>query len=159
MTDEIEDLKKRLQDARERFERLPLDGPGRLGPPDPATGEQWSRANVLGHMGEILPFWTGQIREVISGATRLGRDSADTQARRRAIDEAQKAGEDRLRRQVEDGLDGVFRLLSEVTLAQLDLEADHVRATETRTKRVGELLDQLLVHHFDVHVRQLQELD
>ena len=158
MTDEIEGLQKRLEDAREQFERLQSDGPGTLGPPDPATGEQWNRANVLGHMAEILPFWTGQIRGVIGGATRLGRDPADTAARRRAIDEGQKAEEAALRAEIEHGLDGVFTLLSEVTPAQLDLEAEHVRATETRTRRVGELVDQLLVHHFEVHVHQLQEL-
>jgi hypothetical protein len=55
MTEITDGLKKRLLDAKAEFDRIPVSGPGRLGPPDPATGEQWNRANVLGHMAEILP--------------------------------------------------------------------------------------------------------
>ena len=158
MTETIDGLKKRLLVAKAEFDRIPLSGVGPLGPPDPATGEQWNRANVLGHMAEILPFWTSQIHAVVAGASSIGRGAIGTKARRGAIDDGPERSEEELRAEIDRGVTGVLDLFDGLSAADLDREADHVRATETRRKRVSELLEQLLVNHFEAHVRQLREL-
>lgn len=158
MTEATDGLRRRLLDAKAELDRIPVSGPGRLGPPDPATGEQWNRTNVLGHMAEILPFWTDQIKAVVAGAPRIRRDSSGSRARRQAIDLGADKGEEKLRDEIDHGVQGVLDLLGALSPADLAIEADHVRATETRRKNVAELFEQLIVNHFESHVRQLQEL-
>ncbi|MGH7861547.1 MAG: hypothetical protein ACREOS_04835, partial [Candidatus Dormibacteraceae bacterium] len=70
---EIEALRDRVVAARDEFRQIPGSGPHRLGPPDPATGERWSAGNVLGHMANILPFWSGQISAALEGTAWIGR--------------------------------------------------------------------------------------
>src|SRR5262249_59908 len=37
--------------------------------PDPGTGEQWEGGQVWAHLVEILPYWMGQVRALVAGAS------------------------------------------------------------------------------------------
>ena len=82
----VEEYRRRLVAAREQLRAVPQIGPGSPGPADPETGEQWDRANVLGHVAEMLPYWTAQGRTVLAGADSFGRDEPGSWARREGID-------------------------------------------------------------------------
>src|SRR5262245_65312380 len=94
--DEIEGLRKRVEAVRREYAALPRDGWGEPGPLDESTGERWDRGNVLGHVAEMLPFWTGQARAVLAGAETMGRDEIGAAQRRMGIDAGREAGEDGL---------------------------------------------------------------
>lgn len=155
---EVDSLRERLLAARAEFRQIPVSDPERLGEPDPATGERWNRGNVLGHMSNILPFWSGQISAALEGATWIGRGEGGYERRRQAIDSGREVPEEVLRSDVEKGLDQVLELLDRIRPEDLDLEFEHRRATETKRKSVRVLLDELLVKHFEDHVRQLSEI-
>jgi hypothetical protein len=56
----------RLNAARDRLaahaSRPATDG---LTDPDPQSGERWTEAQVWGHLTEILPYWSRQVRSVL----------------------------------------------------------------------------------------------
>jgi uncharacterized damage-inducible protein DinB len=152
-------LRARLQAARERLARLPITSPRHVGPEDPSTGESWHRGNVLGHVSEMLPYWTDQIRRAKAGSGRIGRDEEGTAQRRQGIDHGDAAGEAELKRAVDRGIAAALKLLDK--LSPQDLErtvAFHNREGE-REARIGELVQTLVVSHVEGHIAQLAALD
>jgi maleate isomerase len=154
----VASLRRRLLAARDELHTISVSPPDRFGPPDPDTGERWNRGNVLGHMAEILPFWSAQIMAAAKGATSIGRTAEGNQRRRSAIDSGPERDEDSLMADIDAAVAEVLAQLDRLSPAELDIRVDHVRANETKVKSLRELLDQLLVHHFEVHVEQLREL-
>jgi hypothetical protein len=152
-------LRARLVAARERLARLPISSPRHAGPPDPSTGESWHRGNVLGHVSEMLPFWTDQIRRATAGAGRMGRDEAGAAKRREGIDHGDAAGELELKRSVDKGLGGALKLLEKLTPADLERRVVFHNREGEREARVGELLQILVVGHVEEHVEQLAALE
>lgn len=57
---EIERYRERVEASLRDLAALQPAGWHDLGPPDPETGERWDGRNVLGHMAEMLPYWTGR---------------------------------------------------------------------------------------------------
>lgn len=155
---DVATLRERVEVATAEFDKLDLLSPGHLGPPDPTTGEQWGPGNVLGHMSEILPFWTGEIRRALGGAEWIGRGDDGYDVRRRAIDVGPGRDRDELRVAVLDGIDGVRSLLADLCDEDLDRPIEHRRAVGIEQKTIGDAVDDVLVRHLESHVRQLSEV-
>jgi hypothetical protein len=155
---ELETYRRRTREAAEALNALPLLGPGQPGPPDEKTGERWDRANVLGHVAEMLPFWTSQMRGVIGGGTEVGRGEAGQMRRRDGIESGRLAGEEELRQRVGAGVEGLLLLLDEMREEDLDRRARFLTQGSEREVDLRELLDTLLVGHLEEHVRQLRSL-
>src|SRR5215470_1562181 len=117
---EIEQYRERTEAALRHLGTLPRVGWGEPGLPDETTGERWDRGNVLGHMAEMLPFWTRQVRAALSGATSLGRDDAGYAQRRQAIATGRDLGEDELLARINAGLTGLLALLADIKEEELD---------------------------------------
>ncbi len=156
--EQIAELRRRLLAARDDFRAIPSGGENRLGAPNPATGEAWSRGHVLGHMADILIFWSGQLRLALEGQSWIGRGDAGYENRRAAIMEGVSGDEAALRERIEKGVDQVLVLLDSVRPEDLGRTVEHRRSVETRVKTIGHLLDEVLVGHFEAHVKQLAEL-
>jgi hypothetical protein len=58
------DFLERLDAVEARLTELAVSMEG-LTTPDAATGEQWEDGQVWGHLNESVPFWIGQISNVI----------------------------------------------------------------------------------------------
>jgi hypothetical protein len=158
--DRVEAYRRRLAAARVGLRTVPVVGPGEPGPADPETGERWDRANVLGHVAEMLPYWTAQARSVLAGADAFGRDAPGSRARREGIDGGAARGEEALRENIEAGAEGVRELLDDLRDGDLDRPATfHGTGREgTREVTMEHLVGDLLVGHLEAHVRQLTEL-
>jgi hypothetical protein len=139
--------------ARDRLRTLP-PAPAVPGPVDPETGEAWDRLNVLGHLAEVLPFWTAQLRGALRGE-KFGRDEAGRQRRREGIDAGAKRTEAALRLQIDRGCGRLLGLLERLEDADLGRPLETVRG-ERQTVR--EAMEQVLVGHLEEHVEQLRSL-
>lgn len=151
-------MRRRVMEARARLQALPEAGAGVLGPPDPATGERWDRGNVLGHMANILPFWTGQVEGVLTGGTWVGRGKTGYVQRKEAIEAGRHRRESELRAEIERGIAGLLALLERIEPDDLARTVEHRRAAEARIKTLEQVLDDTLVRHLEAHVRQLEEV-
>jgi hypothetical protein len=156
--DRVQEYRRRLVTAREQLRAVPQIGPGAPGPADPQTGERWDRANVLGHVAEMLPYWTGQGRAVLAGAGSFGRDEPGARARRDGIDGGAAQTEEVLRGRIDAGAEAVLELLDELGDGDLDRRATYHGSEGTREVTLEHLVDDLLVGHLEAHVRQLTEL-
>lgn len=152
-------LRERLEAARERLARIPISRPRHAGPADPSTGESWHRGNVLGHLSEMLPYWTDQIRRAKAGSGKMGRDEEGATQRRQGIDQGDAAGEAELKRTIDRGIAGAAKLLEKLTPEDLERTVDFHNREGNRRARVGELVQMLIVGHLEEHVKQLTELE
>jgi hypothetical protein len=114
---------------------------------------------VLGHLAEMLPFWTAQVRAVLAGATALGRDDEGWARRRQGIDGGRDAGVEELLRRVDEGLSGLLGLLADLRDEDLG-RAVVIRDAGGRPREVTlrTALDERLVGHVEAHLRQLGQL-
>jgi DinB superfamily len=156
---EIEGLRQRVEVVRREYAALPRDGWGEPGPADERTGERWDRGNVLGHVAEMLPFWTAQIRAVIGGAGEMGRDAVGMAQRRMGIDSGREAGEDGLLTRIDEGMAGLQGLLADVRDADLDRPLRFRSPDAERDRDLRWTLEHMLVGHLEEHLGQLRSLD
>lgn len=155
---QLEQFRLRARVARDRLRRIPETGPGELGAPDPATGERWNRGNVLGHVAEMLHFWTDQSRAVLAGGNAIGRGEPGYEQRKDGIARGTRLSEDQLRAQVETGLDELDTLLSALVVEDLERPVVYRRRDGDEQMTLGAAMDQLLVRHFEEHLDQLESL-
>lgn len=156
---DLESYRRRAREAGAALAALPLVGRGDLGPPDEKTGERWDRSNVFGHVAEMLPYWTVQVREVMGGATQIGRDEAGSLRRREGIDSGPAEPEEELRRDIERGVGGLETLLDEMREEDLERTALYVAQSGNREVQLREVLDMLLIGHLEAHIDQLKQLE
>jgi hypothetical protein len=156
---EIEGLQRRVQAARREYAALPREGWGEPGPPDDQTGERWDRGNVLGHVAEMLPFWTVQVREVLDGGGRMGRDQVGIAQRRMGIDSGREVGEDSLLHRVDEGMAGLVALLAGMQDADLDRPLRFGSAGAERDVDLRYAVEHMLIGHLEEHLVQLRTLD
>jgi hypothetical protein len=155
---ELDGYRSRVEAAREAWASMPRLGPGRLGPPDPDTGERWDRGHVMAHVAEMLPFWTEQIRAVVAGAPAIGRGDEGNARRREGIDGGHDQGEDELLRRIDGGLTGLSTFLGQLNETDLDRRARFLSEDGDREVEVRYALDRVLIGHVEGHLRQLQDL-
>jgi hypothetical protein len=151
-------LRTRLQAAREHLARLPVANDRHAGPTDPSTGEGWHRGNVLGHVNEMLPFWTEQIRQAGEGSGKVGRDQEGATHRRQGIDQGNAQTEGELRLSVDGGIEGVLELIEALSPDDLERAVTYHSRDGDRDARLGELLQLLIVVHLEDHLAQLASL-
>jgi hypothetical protein len=156
---EIDGMRERVEAARGEYARLPRDGWGEPGPVDEQTGERWDRGNVLGHVAEMLPFWTVQIRTVLAGGDEMGRDAVGMAQRRMGIDSGREAGEDGLLTRIDEGIAGLQALLADVRDDDLDRPLRFNSHSGERETDVRYALEYMLVRHLEEHLGQLRALD
>ena len=152
-------MRARLVSARARLDSLPIASRLAAGPTDPTTGESWHRGNVLGHMSEMIDYWTVQLRDAAAGSKEVGRDEDGYLKRRQGIDRGNAATEADLKLAVDNGIGSIIELLDTLSLADLDREVLYHRRDGDENQRVGDLLEILLVRHVEEHVDQLASLD
>jgi DinB family protein len=155
---ELQSYSHRLRAAREAIAATPLLGPGEPGAPDESTGERWDRSNVLGHLAEMLPYWTSQMRAVIGGSGEVGRGEAGYARRRQGIDSGHVQTEEALRSEIDAGIEGLAGLLAEMREGDLDRPVLYKTRDGERTIELREVVETVLVGHLEEHLRQLQEL-
>lgn len=155
---DLEGFRARVASAREALAAAPFAGAGQPGPADEKTGESWDRTNVLGHLAEMLPYWTSQVRAVIGGAREMGRGEAGYAHRRAGIDSGRTTGEAELRARIDAGLEGLLLLLGEMGEEDLDRQVGYRSRDGERRVDLRFVLEDLLVGHTEAHLRQLQEL-
>jgi hypothetical protein len=157
-TGELAHYRQRVEAARIEVAELPRLGWGEPGPPDEETGERWDRANVLGHMGEMLPFWTDHVRGVLGGATSIGRGDEGLVRRRQGIDGGHNHDEEELLAHVDAGLAGLLTLLDEMHEEDLDRRLLYRSSAGDREVDLRFPIEDLLIAHVEEHFRQLKEL-
>src|ERR1700682_3367014 len=151
-------MRARLVAARANLYGLPIAVRLDAGPTHPTTGESWHRGNVLGHMSEMIDYWTQQLGSAAAGSKEVGRDEEGYVSRRRGIDRGNAATEASLKGAVDQGIGGVIALLDSLSPADLAREVVYHSHAGDRDARVGELLEILLVRHVEDHVAQLASL-
>jgi hypothetical protein len=162
MSDEIDAYRRRLEAARRELaaraggEPAPAAQPNGNGRAD----DDWDRGHVLGHVAELLPFWTAQVRTVVEdGRTEIGRGEIGWVQRREGIESGHRVGPEELLRRIDAGIDGVLALLDGLRPEDLDRRVTfHTARTGPRAMDLRAAIDELLVGHVEAHVRQLQEL-
>jgi hypothetical protein len=154
----LQALRERVAAARADLARTPFSDARGSGPIDPATGEAWHRGNVLGHMSEMLDYWTRQIQQTTEGATKMGRDEQGAASRREGIDQESALSEVELRKAIDGKIGSVLVLLAAMTPEDLERTVDFHNREGNRQARVGELLQTLVVAHLEDHIHQLSGL-
>jgi hypothetical protein len=149
----VADLRRRLESARCELDRIPRSESHEHGPPDPTTGESWDRYNCLGHVAEMVAFWSAAIPRALAGEV-LGRPPDDN-SRREGIESGPLLGEGALRERISSACDQLEALLG--GFADEDL-ARPIETVSAGTITLGQALEQFLVGHFEAHVKQLAEL-
>ncbi|MEA2655793.1 MAG: hypothetical protein QOI23_1158 [Chloroflexota bacterium] len=155
----LQALRERVAAARADLARAAVREDRGAGPVDPATGESWHRGNVLGHMSEMLDYWTGQIRSATEGSGTMGRDEQGAALRRQGIDGGNAASEVELRKAIDQKIGRVLVLLAALSPDDLERTVDFHDRAGNRQARVGELLQNLVVGHLEEHIHQLAGLD
>jgi DinB superfamily len=155
---DLQALRERVAATRADLTRLPVEVDRGAGPVDPATGEAWHRGNVLGHMSEMLDYWTAQIQSAIEGSATMGRDEQGAALRRQGIDHGNAASEVELRRAIDEKIGRVLVLLAAMSPDDLERTVDFHNREGNRQARVGELLQNLVVGHLEEHIGQLSGL-
>jgi hypothetical protein len=156
---EIDGLRERAEAARREYAALPREGWGDPGPADGRTGERWDRGNVLGHVAEMLPFWTVQVRAVLDGGGEMGRDAVGMAQRRMGIDSGREAGEDGLLTRIDDGMGGLLALLADIRDADLERPLQFRSPDAERERDLRWTLEHMLVGHLEEHLVQLRAVD
>jgi uncharacterized damage-inducible protein DinB len=114
----------------------------------------WSGLEILGHVAEFIPYWTGQILQIVTDPTQeWGRTHADT-ARIEAVNRASSRTVADLSDDIRARVQTSSATLREMTDAQLAVEAPS-RNPRWGVKPASFIADELLVGHVEKHARQL----
>jgi hypothetical protein len=124
--------------------------------PDPETGEQWDRGQVLAHVAEVLPYWTQQVDLVIERGGEgvpFGRVKSDPD-RVAAIERFRGEDTAELLARMDQGLQEVLALLGRLDDQALGLTGSHQRLGKMT---VAAIIDRFIVDHLEEHADQLSE--
>jgi DinB superfamily len=156
MTSSFEDRKGRLVAAAERIRRIvPVVPDEARTSPDPETGEQWDRGQLLAHVAELLPYWTREAELVVErgGGVPFGRVKTDP-GRIAAIERDRNQDPALLLRRMDQGVQQVLALLGRLDDEALARTGTHERLGEMT---VAGIIDRFLVEHLEEHADQLEE--
>jgi DinB family protein len=154
------DVLARLAVAEGRLAALADDPPPGLTDPDPATGEQWDAGQAWAHVAEFVPYWQGEMEDVVAGSARgeepvpFGRTSADpgrVGAIEKGRNEPPSAQMTRLARALAH-LRSYLVGLSETAWSARGLHARRGEMT------VSQIVDRFVVAHLEEHADQLEKL-
>ncbi|MBI2760395.1 MAG: DinB family protein [Chloroflexi bacterium] len=116
-------------------------------------GDQWSAAEVCGHVAEMLPFWAAQAREIAADpGRRVGREEDDP---RRVGGVRQGASLDR--HQTVEHLRAAAAEASAIIRALPDAAWTTEAVSESLGRTTVErMVDALLIQHLEDHVQQVE---
>ena len=149
----IDDLKGRVLAARDRLRLLPAAQLA-VGPVNPETGEAWDRLHILGHVAQMLPFWTRQVRQAVRGAP-IGRDDGERLQRQAAVDSSHTRKESALRKSIDVSCGRLVSQLDRFADADLGRPLQRAQGGEIT---LAEALETFLVGHLEEHLEQLGSL-
>ncbi len=115
---------------------------------------EWAPVEVLAHVGEMLPFWLGELERVVAGApgpTPYGRTSGD-QIRGLSVARDASLPIRELYARIDASIDRYRARLPELTDAEVAAIGLHPSRGE---QRIEDLLETVVVGHLEEHVRQL----
>ncbi len=143
------------QRLTERGARWPGDG---LTPPDAATGEQWDAGQVWAHLIEIVPYWHGEVLELLVDPEPqpkpFGRIKSDP-GRIAAVEEARHEDIQILLLLTLDAISGVRQFLATFPASAWELRGLHAGQGEMTMERI---VDFFIVGHLEEHADQLDIL-
>jgi DinB superfamily len=148
---------RRLQAAAGRIRASAVLVPDdALTDPDPDSGEQWDRGQVLAHVCEMLPYWAQQAELVAAGRqAEFGRTKGDPD-RIAAIERDRREDPQRLLGRVDEGVAVVLALLDRLDDQALARTGRHQTLGEMT---VAEIVDRFAVAHLEEHADQLDPPD
>jgi len=160
MTEIANDLLGRIDAVEERLKEFAVTDPAPAGmtQPDAPSGERWEWGQVWAHLGEFVPFWTAQVRGILTSDAEppvtFGRTKGD-QGRVEAIERDRRIEP----RELMARLAGHLAALRQLTRALGDddwaIVAKHPTLGEMS---MTEIFEEFLVGHLEQHADQLDEL-
>ena len=149
----------RLEIVRDRLRELAEVGwSDGLTEPDPPTGERWEWGQVWAHTAEFIPFWLGQIDQILAapgdGPAPFGRTKSD-QGRIGAIERDRDAPVSELWSRIEGQTDDLRAALDGLSESDWARSASH---PTLGTMTMPEIVEEFLVGHLEQHADQLQSL-
>lgn len=153
-----EEYVERLGRSQEELQRMAAAAvaSGAQTEPDPSTGQRWDAGQVLAHVAEILPYWVVQMRGLVAvGSGRpFGRTATDG-ARAAAIERYRNEPVESLLARIGDGIDDVLAFLKAAGEKDLAVQGLHSTIGEMSVRQI---LERLIVDHFEEHVEQIKSL-
>ncbi|MGH3321497.1 MAG: DinB family protein [Streptosporangiaceae bacterium] len=156
MADFANESVSRMRAAAARVREMTPAFAGHQTSPDPGTGEQWDQGQVLSHVAEMLPYWTGEVRKVVDGGGRetpFGRVKT-TPSRIDRIEAGRREDPAALLDRIDAEMDAAARELQGLTAEQWELTGRHEKKGVMTVK---ELAREFLVDHIEEHVTQMSE--
>jgi DinB superfamily len=129
----------------------------------PGPESTWGPREVLAHLGEMLPFWLGEIELVLAETARAGEGADPPSFGRTEADplRVEVIGRDRMfpARELVDRVDVDGARVARRLRTLADSEAATVGRHVTRGDlTVREMAERFLVTHIEGHVNQLKEI-
>ena len=158
-TDRAASFVARLDVARDRLvAHASSPATGGLTDPDPQTGERWTAGQIWGHVAEILPFWSGQVRSVLDAPAgepatfgRTPTDPSRLEGIASGTSEPVEASLAKLREAVAEGTD----LLLSLDDRSWSVRGHHVTLGEMEVERI---VESYMVGHLEAHADQMDAL-
>ena len=146
----------RLDTAEERLRRHAQGAkPSGLTDADPETGERWEAGEVWAHIAEFVPYWTAEaLRMMERPSEAWGRDHTD-RARLAAVTDTARCRLDDVVAEIRVAVKQAADTLRTLTDADLAVEAPSANP-RWGVKPASFVIDQLLVHHVESHLKQIR---
>jgi DinB family protein len=160
----MDELAERLTDAAAGIEALrPAVVGGEPWPLSDDYGTEpestWGPKEVLAHVGEMLPYWLGQVEAILAapaadGPPAFGRVATDENRLARIGDDRRlPAGE--LMDRIGASAATVGARMGELTSAELERSGAHPRLGEMT---IPAIFERFMISHLEEHLRQLTEI-
>jgi hypothetical protein len=153
-----EGFEARLRAAASRVRERAGHFEGQRTAPDPPTGEQWDRGQVLSHIAEFLPYWVDELELVIAAGGQghgFGR-TKQTPSRLARIEAGRHNPADRLLGEMDAGVERAAGFINRLQDAQWDLEGTHPTLGKMS---VAQAVDEFIVGHLQQHADQMRDPD
>ena len=154
MIPEVESLVQQLTHAQERLHRA-LEGISEVELRKIPAEEEWSVAEIIGHIVEFQPFWMGKVPLMTSEDNPYaGRTAEEEDQRLEVVAMAKEAPLPELQRLLQEANEKTLGLVRKLQLSQLSRRG---RWSEGRTYTVREMIEQIVIEHLLGHAKQIQE--
>lgn len=148
---------QRLDAVEERLQRE-VDKSGGTTSPDPGTGEAWERGQLWGHIAEFVPFWSGQIvdliDEYVGQPIAYGR-SKDGAERKAGIDAGMEIAISTLWAEVRSDLSDLRHILTALPAGWQRAVGLHPAQGEQPAEAI---IERTLISHLEEHATQLEAI-
>ena len=119
----------------------------------------WGPKEVLAHVGEMLPYWLGQVEAILAapaadGAPAFGRVATDENRLARIGDDRRLPAAELMDR-IRESAATVHARMGELTPAELERSGAHPRLGEMT---IPAIFERFMISHLEEHVRQLTEI-